>query len=276
MVLSDDRYAITFVDTDEQFQAIVEQEKQRLDCLILQHSRALHHVTNWLYGQATVLPAVILHSDAARAPMSAANQEVHDLPQPGEFWYHTAEVHVEESQLDSLSYYIDRAIDQFLNLSPNCRLGHSSPPLDAANDLTTQNFLMVQQHRLADKLKERLGYLGVYYKRNPQTFYRHLPASEKQELLHRLKSDYREVILQYFTNDGTLNQRIDEVVNLAFFSDVPVSQVVETHMEIMDEFSKQLKLEGRNEDVLLDYRLTLIDTLAHLCEMYRRSIPRES
>jgi circadian clock protein KaiA len=27
---------------------------------------------------------------------------------------------------------------------------------------------------------------------------------------------------------------------------------------------------------LLDYRLTLIDTIAHLCEMYRRSIPRES
>jgi circadian clock protein KaiA len=25
----------------------------------------------------------------------------------------------------------------------------------------------------------------------------------------------------------------------------------------------------------LDYRLTLIDTIAHLCEMYRRSIPRE-
>jgi circadian clock protein KaiA len=47
-------------------------------------------------------------------------------------------------------------------------------------------------------------------------------------------------------------------------------------MELMDEFSKQLKLEGRNDDILQDYRLTLIDTIAHLCEMYRRSIPRES
>jgi circadian clock protein KaiA len=46
-------------------------------------------------------------------------------------------------------------------------------------------------------------------------------------------------------------------------------------MELMDEFSNQLKLEGRSEDVLLDYRLTLIDIIAHLCEMYRRSIPRE-
>ena len=43
----------------------------------------------------------------------------------------------------------------------------------------------------------------------------------------------------------------------------------------MEEFSKQLKLEGRSEEILLDYRLTLIDIIAHLCEMYRRSIPRE-
>ena len=46
-------------------------------------------------------------------------------------------------------------------------------------------------------------------------------------------------------------------------------------MELIDEFAQQLKLEGRNEEILLDYRLTLIDTIAHLCEMYRRSIPRE-
>ena len=44
----------------------------------------------------------------------------------------------------------------------------------------------------------------------------------------------------------------------------------------MEEFSNQLKLEGRNEDILLDYRLTLIDIIAHLCEMYRRSVPRET
>lgn len=41
-------------------------------------------------------------------------------------------------------------------------------------------------------------------------------------------------------------------------------------------FSKQLQLEGRNDDILSDYRLTLIDVIAHLCEMYRRSVPRES
>jgi circadian clock protein KaiA len=54
-----------------------------------------------------------------------------------------------------------------------------------------------------------------------------------------------------------------------------VSQILEIHMELMDEFSQQLKLEGRSEEILLDYRLALIDILAHLGEMYRRSIPRE-
>jgi len=47
-------------------------------------------------------------------------------------------------------------------------------------------------------------------------------------------------------------------------------------MDLMDDFSKQLKLEGRSEEILLDYRLTLIDIIAHLCEMYRRSIPRDA
>jgi circadian clock protein KaiA len=54
-----------------------------------------------------------------------------------------------------------------------------------------------------------------------------------------------------------------------------VSEIVKIHMELMEEFSDQLKLEGRSEEILLDYRLTLIDIIAHLCEMYRRSIPRE-
>ena len=47
-------------------------------------------------------------------------------------------------------------------------------------------------------------------------------------------------------------------------------------MDLMDILAKQLKLEGRSDEVLLDYRLTLIDVIAHLCEMYRRSIPRDS
>jgi circadian clock protein KaiA len=69
--------------------------------------------------------------------------------------------------------------------------------------------------------------------------------------------------------------RVDRFVEQAFFADMSVSQIVEIHMELMDALATQLKLEGRSEEILLDYRLTLIDIIAHLCEMYRRSIPRE-
>jgi circadian clock protein KaiA len=94
--------------------------------------------------------------------------------------------------------------------------------------------------------------------------------------MEQLRAKYRQIVLNYFDQESALNNQIDEFVNLTFFADVPVTQIVEMHMELMEEFSKQLQLEGRSEEILLDYRLTLIDTLAHLCEMYRRSIPRES
>ncbi|WP_315862008.1 hypothetical protein [Picosynechococcus sp. NKBG042902] len=83
------------------------------------------------------------------------------------------------------------------------------------------------------------------------------------------------MVLSYFSGDLPTNQAIDQFVNQAFFADVSVSYILETHMKLMDEFAQQLKLEGRSEEILLDYRLTLIDIVAHLCEMYRRSIPRE-
>lgn len=135
--------------------------------------------------------------------------------------------------------------------------------------------MLLQQRRLADKLKERLGYLGVYYKRNPKSFYRNLEPAEKQEFLEQLALEYREIILTYFNQSVDINQEIDQFVNSAFFADISVSQILEIHINLMDEFSQHLKLEGRSEEILLDYRLALIDILAHLGEMYRRSIPRE-
>jgi circadian clock protein KaiA len=65
-------------------------------------------------------------------------------------------------------------------------------------------------------------------------------------------------------------------VNKAFFADIAISKILEIHMELIDEFSQQLKIEGRSNEILLDYRLTIIDVLAHLGEMYRCSVPREN
>ncbi|MEY2985717.1 MAG: circadian clock protein KaiA, partial [Cyanobacteriota bacterium] len=168
-------------------------------------------------------------------------------------------------------------IAHYLHLGPSLSLTNNVIPddLKESKDDSQQSFLLLQQRRLADKLKERLGYLGVYYKRNPSHFYRNLSPQEKRKLLALLSAEYRDIVLAYFNQDINVNDLLDQFVNHAFFADLAISQILEIHMELMDEFAQHLKLEGRSEEVLLDYRLTLIDILAHLGEMYRRSIPRE-
>lgn len=276
------QYQITALHSNEEFCKFIEQEKHHLDCLILLEDSNLPYLANWLHRQATLLPAVILQPEAvaseasavanALAPAVFLNQEFGQEGDTG-FTYHIAEVSMPVAELSHISHYIDQAIARFINLSPACRVTSATSAAEVNKELSTQNFLLLQQRRLTEKLKERLGYLGVYFKRNPQNFLRHLPADEKRELLEKLQEDYRNIVLCYFLEDGTLNQRIDDFVNVAFFTDIPTAQIVEIHMDLMDEFSKQLKLEGRSEEILLDYRLTLIDVIAHLCEMYRRSIP---
>ncbi len=81
------------------------------------------------------------------------------------------------------------------------------------------------------------------------------------------------ILLEFFKNSTQVNAKIDEFVTQAFFADFSVSQIMEIHMNLMEQFSQQLKFKGRSDEILLDYRLTLIDVVAHLCEMYRRSIP---
>lgn len=266
-----DRYVLHIPESDEAFFDLIEHQKQQLDCLVLQNTPKLRHLINWLHSQATVLPLVIVEAD----PDASVVREPQDSS--ATFLYHSAEVWLAWADVAQVVDAIDHAIEAFLKLSPvGQSLTSSMHPPDPTRDLSTQNFLMLQQRRLSDKLKERLGYLGVYYKRNPKNFLRHLPLQERDEFIAQLKADYREIILIYFSERQDLNQKIDNFVNNAFFADISVSQIVEIHMELMDEFAKQLKLEGRSEEVLLDYRLTLIDTIAHLCEMYRRSIPRES
>lgn len=95
---------------------------------------------------------------------------------------------------------------------------------------------------------------------------------DRQVLLQQLKSDYRQILINYFTTDKAIKERIDKFINAVFCANIPVPQIIEIHMELIDEFSTQLQLEGRSDETLLDYRLTLIDILAHLCEAYRCAI----
>jgi circadian clock protein KaiA len=241
------------------------------DCLILQDGPNFDGLVKQLRQRSILLPVVILETHRPTSEPSIYTSDFAPLRR-----YHSAELLMDAAKLTTIDHSIDPAIDQaidqaiaqFLRLTPPIPL---TRPIDSS-----QSPLQAQQRRLANKLQERLRYLGVYYKRDTRQFLRSLPASQAQATFAELKTLYQQIILSYFAEDNSLNALIDEFVSIAFFADLSVTQVVEIHMELMDSFFKQLKLEGRSEEILVDYRLTLIDVMAHLCEMYRRSIPRES
>jgi circadian clock protein KaiA len=287
---SAERYAISYFTSEAEFLIFAGVQKQQLDCLILEQNPGLLSLVAKLREQDILLPTVIINGpedfsrsyDALPSATSvkesalhpAWNKDLGDNIQP--CFYHPAEVIVDCEQLSKITDYIDQALTEFLNLSPQVDITVKFPDTPHHQVIISQHYLRQQQNLLSEKLKERLGYLGVYYKRNPQGFIRNLKPAEKKELLGILKDEYREIVIHYFSEDNSLNQKIDNFVNIVFFADVPVTNIVEIHMDLMDDFSKQLKLEGRSEEILLDYRLTLIDTIAHLCEMYRRSIPKDA
>jgi circadian clock protein KaiA len=126
-----------------------------------------------------------------------------------------------------------------------------------------------RQARLDTKLKERLGYLGIYSQRDPRHFFSNLAVIEQDNLLQKFKAMYSQIIINYFLEENQINNQIDKFVEEAFFVNLPINKVVEIHMELIDSLTYQLKFEGLHTEYLSDYRLTLIDVIAHLGEMYR-------
>ena len=271
-VLSNERYSLNFLETPVQFFDFVQANKEKIDCLILVEDGHLLPVFNQLYEEGTLLPVLIIDHE-----IDSHNREYKTLKKMSPTHrYHSAEINLSADKIEYIIPLMDQAIAQFLSLAPSSPVSVSPKQKDQEQIKGYgHSFLLLQQRRLAEKLKERLGYLGVYYNRSPKLFYRNLSPEEKEELIDLLSEEYRKIILVYFSDDRETNNLIDLFVNRAFFADISVSKVLEIHMKLMDEFAQQLKLEGRNEEVLLDYRLALIDMIAHLCEMYRRSIPRE-
>jgi circadian clock protein KaiA len=129
-----------------------------------------------------------------------------------------------------------------------------------------------EQHSRHQKLENKDNYVFAFVQQGKSQISQDMTATEKQNLLEQLKSDYRQIIINYFISDKALKEKIDKFINALFYANIPVPQIIEMHMEVMDEFAKQLRLEGISDETLLDYRLTLIDILAHLCELYRCSI----
>lgn len=279
--LDDDRFALTVCDSPTEFIETLSSDWSHFDSIILEIHDDLPDLVRNLHQAKLLLPAIIVNPlndhDSLQAQEADPTGRVtsargnHSKASSGRsHYYHQAEVALQLSPDVDLEDAVTQALAQFLQLTPSDK---ASPPSFRSSQKIT--LLEEKQRLLTEKLKERLGYLGVYYKRNSQRFLRNLSAADAIDLIEQLQVLYQDIVLQYFEKGGGVNQAIDEFVYLAFFADISVTRVVELHMNLMDQFSKQLQLEGRSEEILLDYRLTLIDVIAHLCEMYRRSIPRE-
>ncbi|MFS8902186.1 circadian clock protein KaiA [Synechococcus sp. H60.2] len=301
-LLSPERFVAEVFQEPEAFLEALQGEENHPDCLVLLVDATrldkLEALGCQLCKQGLLLPTVVAIVSEELKPEGGASRsgEPSSPPVPPgarallkreRFFYHNATLVrlVSPSELlppkgsqatpsaspSPLELLINRAIALFLQIAPTCSLPAANPyPKDQPYLLYTHQ----QQRRLAEKLRERLGYAGVYYHRDPELFYRHLPPDEQQALMRRLRNLYQAIVLEYFQSPETVNARIDELVALAFFADIGAAQLLELHMNLMEDFAKQLKLEGRSEEILLDYRLTLIDVMAHLSEMYRRSIPK--
>ena len=278
LFLNNEIYQVRSFDLDREFIEFVRDNHNRIDCLVFLNNDLSRFLLDRLYEREILLPAVIIESDLITNNSNSFDREK-DISifeeATNSIVYHNAEVRLYPTQLEQIGSYVKFAIGKFLNLAPSCTLSNRSTQFTFNRQDSGANSLVIQQRRLAEKLKERLGYLGIYYKRNSQDFYRNLSLEQKEKLFQELVADYRQIILNYFDDCRDINQFIDKFVNQAFFTDLSVSQILEIHMELMDEFAQKLKIEGRSEEILLDYRLALIDIIAHLCEMYRRAIPRE-
>jgi circadian clock protein KaiA len=264
--LPEDRYTITVVNELEALVSLLTKTQNAQDCLVIFENVIpdVQAVIDHLGMLNIFIPTILVLED-----LYEQSDPHYEQSESKDFY--RASISINFAQIQDLPTIIDQAINTFIKISPQVRHQvYVNIPHSAASES-----LSVQQQRLARKLNERLGYLGVYYKRDSRLFLRNLSPEDRKEYLERLKNIYRSIILEYFLEKSDdLNQKIDEFVNLSFFADISVSQVLEIHMELMDEFAKQLRLEGRNDEILLDYRITLIDMIAHLCELYRRSIPR--
>ena len=219
----------------------LEAQQEEIDAVVVEQHLLDASSRDQLLGRGLLFPAVVVGE------------------MKGHVDYHAEELHLADDQLAQLGYTVDAAISRFL------RQGRADGRSDDDG--------LASVDKLSRRLQERLGYLGVFYKRDPSRFLGSLPTEERRELLESLPRTYRDLLISYFSDPAASNQALESFVNTAFFSDLPITRTVDIHVDQIDEFWKQLRLEGHKSEFLQDYRLALLDVMAHLCEMYRRSIP---
>ena len=271
-LLNSDRYELNCFNSKLDSIDFISSNPEQIDCIVLNEDIETRAILKHLWQSKILLPAIILELEQ---PPKILLEEIDSLDDylmlPANNIYHRAEIHLYLTQLAEINSYVNVAITKFVNLVPSsscdCILSDKSQQI-------LQN-LAAQQNRLTKKIKQSLGNSRIDARRNPQVFYKNLSKSKQEKLEQKLISNYRQILINYFDNNSKIKKMIDEFVGQAFFNNISTSQIIEIHMELIDNFAYQLKIEGRNEDILLDYRLPLIDIMAHLCEMYRRSTTNE-
>ncbi len=272
--LNSDRFKVKDLSLSSNLVDFLTDNKQ-IDCIVLIKDNQSSSALEQLWQSRILLPMVIVEIEQFANPNLESADDCNFLDDITQtcIIYHQAEIHLYPTQLAEINTYINLAITKFLSLSPSSNLNiHKT--INEPETEKVHRSLVLQQRRLTEKIQARLGgYLGIYYKRQSSFFYRNLSKQEQEKLDQKLSQSYCQILLKYFNENSETNKLIDEFVDQAFFADISTSQILEIHMKLIDEFSYQLQIEGRNDDILLDYRLPLIDITAHLCEMYRRSIP---
>ena len=227
-------YRVEAIDPFADPVAVLERSPEAFDAVLIEQGILAAENRQALIERGLLLPTVVIGEVTGRV-------ELHD-----------AEVHLPADQLEQLSYSLDAAVSRFLRRglpsSATLKAGDSEPaPSEPGGRHPSDS---ADRWKLTNRLQGRLGYLGVYYKRDPSRFLRNLPSGDRDELLHSLTRTYRDLLLSYFRDPAIANQALESFVNTAFFSDLPITSAVEIHMNLIERFAKQLQLEGHKNDFL--------------------------
>ena len=131
------------------------------------------------------------------------------------------------------------------------------------------NLLGKNKNILNSKLTERFRCANADRNKKYPKVFDSLSEFEQKQLLKNLKAQYSLILFDYFSSKDIINDKIEDFAKEAFNINLPIGKIVEIHLDLIENLEYQLMLEGLQAEYLSDFRLTLIDVIAHLGELYR-------
>ena len=113
---------------------------------------------------------------------------------------------------------------------------------------------------------------NLLYKKNRNKAFDRLSKFEQKQITKNFKIEYSLILFDYFSDNESINSKIENFSREAFEVNLPINKVVEIHMELIDNLENQLIIEGLDAEFISVFRLTLVDVIARLGEMYRNTI----